>query len=103
MKTMISALATTAVAALAAGSAHAHASFANAPVQPESYVAAVLQVPHGCEGKATNEVQIKLPEGFVFAKPILLFLKGKGYVPVYRLRNPRILAVPRRRHTPKAA
>jgi len=70
MKTMISALATTAVAALAAGSAHAHASFANAPVQPESYVAAVLQVPHGCEGKATNEVQIKLPEGFVFAKPM---------------------------------
>ena len=30
---------------------------------------------------------------FVFAKPLLLFLKGKGYVPVYRLRSPRIFAV----------
>lgn len=70
MNTMMSALATTAVAALVAGSAHAHASFANAPAAPESYVAAVLQVPHGCDGKATNEVQVKLPEGFVFAKPM---------------------------------
>ena len=32
---------------------------------------------------------------FVFAAPVLLFLKGKGYVPVYRLRSPRVLAVHR--------
>ncbi|MFN7012141.1 MAG: DUF1775 domain-containing protein [Allorhizobium sp.] len=70
MKTMISALATTAALALVAGSAQAHATFANAPAKPESYVAAVLQIPHGCDGKATNEVQVKLPEGFVFAKPM---------------------------------
>ncbi|NML73724.1 DUF1775 domain-containing protein [Rhizobium sp. S-51] len=64
-------LLTAAVASLAAGSAHAHATFANAPAKPESYVAAVLQVPHGCDGKATNEVQIKLPEGFISAKPMV--------------------------------
>lgn len=69
MKTAISAL-TFAAASLAAGSALAHATFANAPAKPEAYVAAVLQVPHGCDGKATNEVHVKLPEGFVFAKPM---------------------------------
>jgi ABC-type nickel/cobalt efflux system permease component RcnA len=31
---------------------------------------ATLQVPHGCDGKATNEVRIKLPEGFISAKPM---------------------------------
>ncbi|MBP7393765.1 MAG: adenylate/guanylate cyclase domain-containing protein [Zoogloea sp.] len=42
---------------------------------------------------------------FVFAKPVLLLLKGKGYVPVYRLRNPRIFAVPppQKPPTPAAA
>jgi class 3 adenylate cyclase len=35
----------------------------------------------------------RLRGAFVFAKPVLLLLKGKGYVPVYRLRNPRIFAV----------
>lgn len=70
MKTVISTLSTTAALALLAGSAQAHASFANEPAAPESYVAAVLQIPHGCDGKATNEVQVKLPEGFVFAKPM---------------------------------
>ncbi|EHS51925.1 protein of unknown function DUF461 [Rhizobium sp. PDO1-076] len=63
-------IATTALVALVStGAAFAHASFANAPVAVGSYVAATLQVPHGCDGKATNEVQIKLPEGFISAKP----------------------------------
>ncbi len=63
-------IATTALVTLVStGAAFAHASFANAPVAVGSYVAAVLQVPHGCDGKATNEVQIKLPEGFISAKP----------------------------------
>ena len=39
--------------------------------------------------------QERLGDAFVFARPILLLLKGKGYVPVYRLRGPRILARPR--------
>lgn len=68
MKRLLS-LGTAAIASLNAGGAFAHASFANEPVKAESYVVAVLQIPHGCDGKATNEVQVTLPEGFVFAKP----------------------------------
>ena len=59
-----------AVAAIAtAGSAHAHATFTSRTVVADSYVVLALQVPHGCDGQATNEVRIELPEGFVFAKP----------------------------------
>lgn len=50
-------------------SAHAHVSFEKDEVASESSFKAILQVPHGCDGKATTEVQVKLPEGFVFAKP----------------------------------
>ncbi|NBB47339.1 DUF1775 domain-containing protein [Rhizobium sp. CRIBSB] len=61
----------TAIATLASTTAvFAHATFANQPAKIGSYVAATLQVPHGCDGKATNEVQIKLPEGFISAKPM---------------------------------
>jgi uncharacterized protein YcnI/copper(I)-binding protein len=52
-----------------AGAASAHASFETDKVASESNFKAVLQVPHGCDGKATTEVKVKLPEGFVFAKP----------------------------------
>ncbi|MGV8936850.1 MAG: copper chaperone PCu(A)C [Allorhizobium sp.] len=58
------------LATVSTGSALAHSSFANGPVQPETTVAAVLQIPHGCDGKATTEVQVKLPEGFISAKPM---------------------------------
>lgn len=51
------------------GVAHAHATFETDTAPTESTFKAVLQVPHGCDGKPTTEVQIKLPEGFVFAKP----------------------------------
>ncbi|OBZ92444.1 hypothetical protein ADU59_27330 [Pararhizobium polonicum] len=53
----------------ATATAHAHASFQQDEVASESSFNAVLQIPHGCDGKATTEVQVKLPEGFVFAKP----------------------------------
>ena len=54
-----------------------------------------------CDGQMFE----RLRNTFVFAKPLLLFLKGKGYVPVYRLRSPRIFAVSpaARRRTPEAA
>ena len=42
----------------------------------------------------------RLGGAFVFARPVLLLLKGKGYVPVYRLGGPRILATP---HPPTRA
>lgn len=64
-------VATSLVALASTGSALAHATFANGPVAVGAYVAATLQVPHGCDGKATNEVRIKLPEGFISAKPMV--------------------------------
>lgn len=49
--------------------AHAHATFTQPTVTADSYAVMSLQVPHGCDGKATTEVRMELPEGFVFAKP----------------------------------
>lgn len=58
------ALVSTSAAALA------HATLQTAEVQNDSTYRAVLKVPHGCDGKATNEVRIKLPEGFISAQPM---------------------------------
>ncbi|MGN7753527.1 DUF1775 domain-containing protein [Sinorhizobium sp. 22678] len=52
-----------------AGPAHAHATFEKDSAPAETTVNATLQVPHGCDGKATTEIRVQLPEGFVFAKP----------------------------------
>jgi uncharacterized protein YcnI/copper(I)-binding protein len=54
---------------MSAVQAFAHTSFVNGTVTEESTTIVALQVPHGCDGKATTEVQIKLPEGFISAKP----------------------------------
>jgi uncharacterized protein YcnI len=51
---------------------------------------AVLRVPHGCEGKATTAVRVKVPEGFIAVKPMpkpgwkLETVKGK-YASSYTL------------------
>ncbi|WEX75864.1 DUF1775 domain-containing protein [Sinorhizobium numidicum] len=49
--------------------AHAHATFETDSAPAETTFKAVLQIPHGCDGRPTTEVQVTLPEGFVFAKP----------------------------------
>ncbi|MBB4953428.1 uncharacterized protein YcnI/copper(I)-binding protein [Agrobacterium vitis] len=80
----VSLFASAAVALTAASSsAFAHATFANKDVKAEGYIAAALQVPHGCDGRATQDVFVKLPEGFISAKPqpkagwTLEVIKGK--------------------------
>lgn len=58
------------VASVSTAQAFAHATFVDGSAEHESTVVAALQVPHGCDGGlATTEVQIKLPEGFISAKP----------------------------------
>lgn len=58
------------VASVSAAQAFAHAAFVSGSAEQDSTVVAALQVPHGCDGGlATTEVQIKLPEGFISAKP----------------------------------
>jgi uncharacterized protein YcnI len=65
----------------AAAFAHVTLEVGEAPA--DSYYNAVLQVPHGCDGKATTEIDVKLPEGFIGAKPMpkagweLEIVKGK--------------------------
>ncbi|MGO6994938.1 copper chaperone PCu(A)C [Rhizobium leguminosarum] len=57
------------LSATAFASAEAHVTFLDREATQDSTILATLQVPHGCDGKATTEVRVKLPEGFVFAKP----------------------------------
>lgn len=57
------------LSATAFAGAEAHVSFLDKEVSQESTIIATLQVPHGCDGKATTEVRVKLPEGFILAKP----------------------------------
>ncbi|ULR45906.1 copper chaperone PCu(A)C [Rhizobium sp. K102] len=57
------------LSATALAGAKAHMTFLNKEATQETTILATLQLPHGCDGKATTEVRVKLPEGFVFAKP----------------------------------
>ncbi|TCL73612.1 copper chaperone PCu(A)C [Rhizobium sp. BK251] len=47
----------------------AHVTFLDNHAPQDRTSLLTLQIPHGCDGKATTEVRVKLPEGFVFAKP----------------------------------
>ncbi|MBB2972086.1 DUF1775 domain-containing protein [Mesorhizobium sp. RMAD-H1] len=52
------------------GAAHAHATLEQDEAKAGSAYKAILRVPHGCDGKATTAVTLKLPEGFVSAQPM---------------------------------
>lgn len=69
MKTIRIFLAAGAAAVITASVAQAHVTFVNGTAKPDATVVLQLQVPHGCAGKPTNEVQVKLPAGFYGAKP----------------------------------
>lgn len=69
-KTIISAAAATGISLVLSSQAFAHPSFAVAEAPAESRFTLELRLPHGCEGgKAINEIDVKIPEGFAFAKP----------------------------------
>jgi uncharacterized protein YcnI len=48
----------------------AHVSFDHAQATPESTYKAVLRIPHGCAGKPTLKVRVRIPEGIVAVKPM---------------------------------
>lgn len=50
--------------------AFAHVSFETAEAKAGTGYKAVLRVPHGCDGEATNTVRVQIPEGFYDAKPM---------------------------------
>lgn len=59
-----------AIASLALpATAFAHAGIAPSNAENGATVKAAISIPHGCDGAATTDVIVKLPEGFVGAKP----------------------------------
>jgi len=75
---------------VSAAAASAHVTLETQEATVGSAYKAVLRVPHGCDGKATVAVRVKLPEGFIAAKPMpkpgweLKTIKGK-YAKAYEL------------------
>lgn len=59
-----------ALAAICSSSALAHVSLEKNEAPVGSTYKAVLRVPHGCEGKPTNVVRVKIPDGVIAVKPM---------------------------------
>lgn len=59
-----------AVLALGTAAAAAHATLETQQAPVGAAYKAVLRVPHGCEGKPTIAVRIKIPEGVIAVKPM---------------------------------
>lgn len=55
--------------ALSASPAFAHATLEKGEAPSGSYKA-VIRIGHGCDGQSTQTLQVKIPEGFVSAKPM---------------------------------
>jgi periplasmic copper chaperone A len=72
------------------GVAFAHITLETKEATAGSSYKAVFRVPHGCDGKATTAVRVKVPEGVIDAKPMpkagwtLNAIKGK-YAKSYTL------------------
>jgi uncharacterized protein YcnI len=55
---------------LAVGAAHAHATLEQSQGVSGKPYKAVVRIGHGCEGKATIKIKVKVPEGLLSAKPM---------------------------------
>lgn len=53
-----------------AGTAFAHVSLEKGEAAAGSTYKATFRVPHGCEGKPTNVVRIRIPDGVISVKPM---------------------------------
>ncbi len=51
-------------------SAFAHITLATGETRANTYYKAVLQVPHGCDGQATQSIRVQIPEGVIGVKPM---------------------------------
>lgn len=63
-------LAIAAALMLAAGPTAAHVTLETATAVVGTTYEAVLRIPRGCGGKATNAVRVRIPEGVVAVKPM---------------------------------
>jgi periplasmic copper chaperone A len=66
MKTLVLA----ATFALSVPAAFAHVTLETGMAAQKASYKAVLRVPHGCNGEATNAVRIRIPEGVIAVKPM---------------------------------
>src|SRR5690606_13036483 len=62
-------LVTLAALAIRTSAALAHVSLQLKEAPVGSTYRAILQVPHGCEGKSTNVLRVQIPEGVIAVKP----------------------------------
>ncbi|QDK37252.1 YcnI family protein [Bdellovibrio sp. NC01] len=60
----------TTLLSLLSTTAFAHVSLESPTAETGSYYKAVLRIPHGCDGTATNSITIQLPNKFLLAKPM---------------------------------
>jgi periplasmic copper chaperone A len=80
----------TAAALMISSPVFAHVSFENGQAAPNSTYKAALRIPHGCDGKPTLKVRVRIPEGIVAVKPMpkagwkLEITKG-SYVKAYQV------------------
>ena len=65
-----SGLAAVAIVICGSAPALAHVTLETQEAPVGSTYKAVLRVPHGCEGKATTAVRVKIPEGMIAVKPM---------------------------------
>lgn len=70
MQSMRRALAALAFALAGAAAASAHVTLEKSEAKVGAGYKAVFKVPHGCEGAATTEVKIDIPEGVIAVKPM---------------------------------
>jgi len=78
------------VLATLASPAFAHITLETAQAPVGSGYKAVLRVPHGCDGAATTAITLRVPEGFISAKPMpkpgwTLDIKTGDYAKSYTL------------------
>lgn len=50
--------------------ASAHVTLATAEARTGTYYKAIFQVPHGCDGAATQAIRVQIPEGVIGVKPM---------------------------------
>ena len=90
MRSFARAAAAGAVLAALATPAFAHITLETGSAPVGSGYKAVLRVPHGCDGAATTAISLKVPEGFISAKPMpkagwTLDIKTGDYAQTYKL------------------
>jgi len=80
-----------AIIVVAVGGAAAHVTCRPNQAPPGTYFTTAFQVPHGCDGSPTKQLQMKIPEGVTHVKPRRAF-PGWPLIITYRDNNATLAA-----------